>query len=119
MGGDTVYAFHMPKFYEVSINSTKAEVTLDKEPANGEKPSIYVMNTKTMILDTNVTISGTKVEIDNSTLNLQAGDKVRVMGYKYQAPEDALYTKISGEATTVAFYGVYKLPIFDTDMNNL
>ena len=117
VGVDTVYAFHMPKFYEVTINSTKAEVTLDKEPANGEKPSVYVMNTKTTVADTNVTISGAKVEIDNSTLNLQAGDKVRIMGYKYKAPEDALYTKISGEATTVAFYGVYKLPIFDTDMN--
>ena len=107
-----MFCYHVPKFYNVTIQSTNAEVNLDQEPISGEKPMIY-REDGTLIEDGVVSISGKKITITNSSLNLTSADKVRVMGFKYKVDAKALYYTIAAEGTTTNLVAIYKKPVYN------
>lgn len=107
-----MFCYHVPKFYNVTIQSTNAEVNLDQEPISGEKVMVY-REDGTLIEDSLVSLSGKKITITNSSLNLTSADKVRVMGYKYKVNSKALYYTIAAEGTTTNLVAVYKKPVFN------
>ena len=67
----------------------------------------------TLIEDGAVSISGKKITITNSSLNLTSADKVRVMGYKFKVDAKTLYYTIAAEGTTTNLVGVYKKPVYN------
>ena len=107
-----MFCYHVPKFYNVTVQASSAKVTLDQEPITGEKPMIYLEN-GTLVEDTKVSISGKDITITNDTLNLTSADKVRVMGFKYKVDAKALYYTIAAEGTTTNLVGVYKKPVYN------
>lgn len=112
VSGKEMFCYHVPKFYNVTVESQNAKVTLDQEPLTGEKVMIY-REDGTLIEDSVVNVSGKVVTITNSTLNLTSADKVRVMGFKYKVDAKALYYTIAAEGTTTNLVAVYKKPVFN------
>lgn len=112
VGTKEMFCYHVPKFYGVTIEATKAKVTLDQEPIAGEKIMLYREN-GTLIEESAVTLAGKEITITNDTLNLTSADKVRVMGFKYKVDTKALYYTIAAEGTTTNLVGVYKKPVYN------
>ena len=107
-----MFCYHVPKFYEVTIDSTKAKVTLDQEPIAGEKVMVYLED-GTLVEDTLVSVSAKELTINNATLSLTSADKVRIMGFKFKVDAKALYYTISAEGTTTNLVAIYKKPVFN------
>ena len=107
-----MFCYHVPKFYNITIETTNAKVTLDQEPIAGEKVMVYLED-GTLVGDTKVSLTGKELTITNTDLNLTSADKVRVMGFKYKVDAKALYYTISAEGTTTNLIGVYKKPVFN------
>ena len=107
-----MFCYHVPKFYEITIASTNAKVTLDHEPITGEKVMVYLED-GTLVEDSKVTLSTNELTIDNTSLGLTSADKVRVMGYKFKVDARALYYTIAAQGTTTNLVGVYKKPVFN------
>ena len=107
-----LYSYHMPKFYDTTIASNKVTFELDKTPIKGEQVMMYTLQGN-LIEESLVTINDKQVEIDNTTLGLTEGAKVRVMGFKYKVDASAMYYTISAEGVTVNLVGVYKKPIYN------
>jgi lipopolysaccharide export system protein LptA len=108
-----LYNYHIPKFYNVVIQTTQATLTLDQEPSDTTETIMIYKEDGSLIESTNITITGKDVEIDNSSLGLKAGDKVRVMGYKYKVSADALFYTLSAEGATQKLVAVYRKPVLD------
>ena len=89
-----LYSYHMPKFYDTTIAANKVTFELDKAPISGEQVMIYTLQGN-LIEKALVTIKDKQVEIDNTTLSLTEGAKVRVMGFKYKVDASAMYYTIS------------------------
>ena len=107
-----MFCYHVPKFYEISIDSTNAKVTLDHEPITGEKVMVY-REDGTLIEDSLVSLSGNTLTIDNTSLGLTSANKFRAMGFKYKVDARALYYTIAAQGTTTNLVGVYKKPVFN------
>jgi hypothetical protein len=109
---DNVYAYHMPKNYDVATGKT---ITLDAVPKEGEEIAVYNNTTKEkLVITTDYTVvDGVITIVDEEIL---VGDTVFVTGFYYKAPESAKYFEIK-EGSVPAMLVVIEVPLFDTDTN--
>ena len=115
VGSDIVDAFHMPKNYTVTEESSTKSITLDAVPKAGEEVLVYNNKTKKVIESSKVQISSNKVTITDPAI--KAGDTVWVTGFKYQALATDKYAEISSTAFAPTLFVVVEVPLFDTDMS--
>ena len=115
VGSVLVDAFHMPKNYTVSGESSSKSITLDAVPKAGEEVLVYNNKTKKVIESSKVEISGNKVTITDPAI--QVGDTVWVTGFKYQALATDKYSEISSTAFAPTLFCVIEVPLFNTDMD--
>lgn len=110
---DNVYAYHMPKQYVVTSETTDKIITLSDEPKSGEEVAIYNNKTKEkLVLTTDYTISGKIITIVDTDVAI--GDTLFVTGFYYKAPETAKYFEIK-EGSVPAMLTVIEVPLFDSD----
>lgn len=107
---DNVYAYHMPKNYDVLTGKT---ITLDSVPKVGEEVAIYNNKTKEkLVITTDYTIADGVITIVDA--DILVGDTVFVTGFYYKAPETAKYFEIK-EGSVPAMLTVIEVPLFNTN----
>ena len=110
---DNVYAFHMPKNYEVGGTDGALTFSLSQLPKDGEEVAIYNNKTKKKLTpDTDYTIEGKEVTIKAS--DVIKGDTVFVTGFYYKAPETDSYVEIK-EGSVPEMLTVIEVPLYGTD----
>ena len=118
VGSDSALkAFHMPKYYDVKIQSNNVEITLDQTPADGENFSV-TFNDK-LVESSKVSVTTNKVTITNDTLNITGTDKVLIGGFYYDAPQDAITYNIAGDSKTISLSGVYEQKVLNKDLEEI
>lgn len=107
---DNVYAYHMPKNYDVVAGK---EIILDAVPKVGEEVAIYNNKTKEkLVITTDYTIEDDVITIVD--VDILVGETVFVTGFYYKAPETAKYFEIK-EGSVPAMLTVIEVPLFNTD----
>jgi hypothetical protein len=107
---DNVYAYHMPKNYDVATGKV---ITLDAIPKEGEEVAVYNNKTKEkLVITTDYTIEDDVITIVD--VDILAGETVFVTGFYYKAPETAKYFEIK-EGSVPTMLTVIEVPLFNTD----
>ena len=107
---DNVYAYHMPKNYDVATGNV---ITLDAVPKEGEEVAVYNNKTKEkLVVTTDYTIEDGVITIVDA--DILVGETVFVTGFYYKAPETAKYFEIK-EGSVPAMLTVIEVPLFNTD----
>lgn len=107
---DNVYAYHMPKNYDVTTGKV---ITLDVIPKEGEEVAIYNNKTKEkLVITTDYTIADGVITIVAD--DILVGETVFVTGFYYKAPETAKYFEIK-EGSVPTMLTVIEVPLFNTD----
>lgn len=107
---DNVYAYHMPKNYDVTTGKV---ITLDAVPKEGEEVAVYNNKTKEkLVITTDYTIADGVITIVAD--DILVGETVFVTGFYYKAPETAKYFEIK-EGSVPTMLTVIEVPLFNTD----
>lgn len=107
---DNVYAYHMPKNYDVTTGKV---ITLDAVPKEGEEVAVYNNKTKEkLVITTDYTIEDDVITIVDA--DILVGETVFVTGFYYKAPETAKYFEIK-EGSVPTMLTVIEVPLFNTD----
>lgn len=109
---DTVFAYHMPKNYEVKAGASDAkEITLDMTPYEGEEVVCYKVTDGKMIESSKATLVNNKITIADTTVKV--GDTIKVTGFKFKVPEGSKHMKITADSVGGKMLVVAEGKLFD------